>query len=45
MTQIITLLADAKAPDSSIQMAGSLVGSLTADKVVVAQKVEGGITM
>ena len=45
LAQIVKLLSEAKAPDSSVQMAGSLVGSLTDEKAVVAQKIEGGITM
>jgi|GEM_PF-1661961 len=45
LAQIITLLADANAADSSVQIAESLVGSLTAEKVVVAQRIEGGIKM
>ena len=40
LAQVIKLLADAKAPDSSVQMAASLVGTLTAEKVVVGQKIE-----
>jgi hypothetical protein len=45
MGQLITLLREAKASDSSTQMVGSLVGTLAAEKAVVAQKVEGGIKM
>ena len=45
LDQIITLLQDTKRADPSIQMIGSLVGSLTAKNVVVAQSVQGGIKM
>jgi hypothetical protein len=38
LDQVITLFQGAKG-DSSIQMIGSLVGSLTAEKVVVAQEI------
>ena len=40
LAHVIKLLADAKAPDSSVQMAASLVGTLTAEKVVIGQKIE-----
>lgn len=43
-SQIIKLLQEAKNTDASMQMIGSLVNNLTAGKVVVAGKVEGGIT-
>jgi hypothetical protein len=45
MGQVIALLQEAKGAASSVQMVGSLVGTLTAEKAVVAQKVEGGIKM
>jgi hypothetical protein len=45
LAQLVKLLAEATAPDSSVQMAGSLVGSLTTEKAVVAQKIDGGIKM
>jgi hypothetical protein len=40
MGQIITLLREAKTGDSTVQMVGSLVGDLSAEKAVVAQYVE-----
>jgi hypothetical protein len=43
--EVIKLLQGAKAPDSSVQMAGSLVGTLSAEKAIVAQRIEGGIKM
>lgn len=45
LSQIVDLLAKAPVPDLSTQIAGSLVGNLRSEKTVVAQKIEGGITM
>jgi hypothetical protein len=45
LAQIITVLKETKATDSSVKMIGSLVGTLSANKVIVAQKIDGGITM
>jgi cytoskeletal protein CcmA (bactofilin family) len=39
------LLANTNAQDSSVQIAGSLVGNLHSQKTVVAQKIEGNITL
>ncbi|MCA8999026.1 MAG: hypothetical protein KDA80_18645, partial [Planctomycetaceae bacterium] len=39
MNQIVALLHDAKMKDSSVQLVGTLVGNLTAEKAVVAQNV------
>jgi hypothetical protein len=45
LDKVITLLHDAEKTDASVQMIGSLVGSLTAERAIIAQKIEGGIKM
>jgi len=45
LSAIVKLFAEASASDQSTQIAGSLVGNLRSEKVVVAQKIEGGIKM
>jgi hypothetical protein len=45
LAQMTKLLGDAKASGTSVQVATSLVGNLNADKVVVAQNIEGGLKM
>ncbi len=45
LSAMVRLLAQAPAYDAATQIACSLVGSLRSEKVVVAQKIEGGIKM
>ena len=45
LSAIVKLLAEAPASEQSTQIAGSLVGNLRLERVVVAQKIEGGIKM
>lgn len=45
LSAIVKLLAEAPASEQSTQIAGSLVGNLRSERVVVAQKIEGGIKM
>jgi hypothetical protein len=40
LDQVITILQNANTSDSSVKMVGSLVENVTADKVIVAQKVD-----
>ena len=44
MGEIVNLLSHSNNEDSSVQIIGSLVQNLRAEKVVVAGKVDGGIT-
>ncbi|MBT9333000.1 hypothetical protein [Paracidobacterium acidisoli] len=45
LSQALKLLADAPARDQSTQIASSLVGNLKSEKTIVAQKIDGDITM
>jgi hypothetical protein len=45
LSKVMELLANTNAQDSSVQIAGSLVGNLHSQKTVVAQKIEGNITL